>query len=285
MSKRNNMRRNESDTQRLKREVKNFNQRVRYQQKKNPEANYLPGLKTYEEVNRFVESRADFNWIIKQLQSFNAKTAKEVDARGKEIRELKSGERRAGYKNETRTVKPGERTFTKWETSFINSAAKKAYKEQEEKWNKIKDQPVKIAGVEQDVTHARMTDPAELEMKPRKYDVSKYSGEKQEKAIKNIFDSIDRELEKKKLGQMVENYIKGLKDNNFLNDAPEIEWFIRQLPPELVYDTMKLDMDATFLYYKSPEAFEARLDNIYHSWQHAYEEHVGHEWDGEVTEL
>lgn len=269
----------------LKRAIKNFNQRVRYQQTKAPEAAYLPELQTYKNLKRFVGSTKDARWLIKQLDSFTAKTVKEVDARGYAVRTLKNGERRAGSKDETRVIDNGERTYTKWEVNFFENAAKRAYKEQEEKWNRIKDRPVKIAGVEQDTTRAKMTEPEELEMKPRKFDISNKKGEKQRKEFERTFNALDRELEQKRLGQMIDNYIQGLKDYNFLNAAPEIEWFIRQMPPELVYDTMKLDVDATFAYYKDPAAFDDRLSNIYQSWQSAYEEYVGHEWDGEVTTL
>lgn len=263
-----------ADEDALKREIRNFNQRVRYQQKKNPEADYLPSTYTYKDLDRFIQTREDYNWVMKTLQKFGASTAYEVDVRGEKVRTLKTGVRKAGAKGKTQIIKDDALTMTKWEHSFIQSANKKQYKKKLKEWERIKDEPVLIAGEEQDASLAKMREAKDLEMAPKLYDITKGSKEKQYKTISYIFADIDKVIEAQRLQNMVDNYIKGLRWANFLNDAPELETYIRGLNPQQVYDTMKLDDDATFLYYNDPVAYEVRLENIIKAWKAAYEKHV-----------
>lgn len=79
MSKSNNIRWRKSDTEELNRLVKNFNQKVSYHQKKNPEfSESYPEKYSVKELKQLIKTRNDFNLVCKKLARFSERGAEKL---------------------------------------------------------------------------------------------------------------------------------------------------------------------------------------------------------------
>ena len=79
-----NIRWRQKDITLLKKEVKNFNTRLAYYNKKySNQQEYLPSKISYKDIKHSITTRTDFNRTIKNLKSFNSKTSKPIIYEGK----------------------------------------------------------------------------------------------------------------------------------------------------------------------------------------------------------
>ena len=100
-----------TDLEKARRAVKNFNAKIDYWAKKNPEsAEYLPSKLTVKALKKEIKTREDFNKRMKELERFQKKGAQKIvsipGAEGEEFKltawELKTAQRRFKKVNEMR---------------------------------------------------------------------------------------------------------------------------------------------------------------------------------------
>lgn len=248
MGRRSKIRWRESDTQELQRIINNYNNKLYRLKKAHPEmADFLPQRMTKKEAIASIETRADFNRLTKSLQRFSKRGAEKpvTSSRGAKA--------------------------TQWEIDEFKIKQRVENARRAREREKIESKEVKIAGKRQGKTRAEMGSIKENALKPSKKNFNNMSQKEWDLASKNIDKMLNAtEREKKKL-EMRENYIKGLTQNGFLDENPELEKFIRGMDIDTFYETVQTDETATFFFYKDPIAWNARRDALIDTWKTAFE--------------
>lgn len=238
----------DSDTAELQRVINNFNAKLYRLKKNNPElSDYLPDRVKKSDVIKSIETRADFNRVLNSYKRFSKRGA---EAPVKSSRGAKS---------------------TEWEVSEFNKkqAIENARRTRELK--KLNEQEVKIAGKGTGVKRAEMGSVKENALKPSRKNFNNLSRKEWKLAI-TIFDKmLDASYREERLILMRENYLKGLTEQGFLDDSPELEEYIRGLDIQKFHDTVQTDDAGTFLFYKDPIAYEARREALLNTWRTAFE--------------
>ena len=233
----------------LKESIKDFNNKLDYHKRMyKGNAPYLPDNKSYDKVIATIENVDEVRRVTQSLQDF-----------------LKPGA--------TNLVK-SERSaiFTEWELKERLAQQERDNEIKRKEREEVLKEPVKIGGKEQNATRAQMGSIKENTLKESIKDPLKMSQKEWDKFRERLDKRLDTHERQEKKEQMRENYIKGLRDSEFLNKNPEIENYIRGVDIDTFIKTVETDETATFLFYKDPQAFEARLEFIESAWLTAYEE-------------
>lgn len=248
MARNSKIRWRESDVQELQRIINNYNNKLYRLKKNHPEMiDFLPQRMTKKEAIASIETRAEFKRLTSSLQRFSK--------RGAEAPVTSSRGAKA----------------TQWEVEEFKHKQRIENARRTRERKAIEEKEVKIAGKGQGRTRAEMGSIKENELKPSRKKFDNMSQKEWELASKNMDRLLNyTEREKKKL-QMRENYLKGLTENGFLDDKPELEKYIRGVSIETFYETVQTDETATFFFYKDPIAYKARLDTLIDTWKTAFE--------------
>lgn len=253
MAKQSKIRWRARDLAELERTLNNFNAKVYRTKKNKPEiADFQPKRVSKKDAIANITTREEYNRFIAQHKAYSQRGAEKP----------LEGTRKNGVK------------LTEWEA--------KKFKEDEAIKNKIKqkeldnvlDTEVKIGGVGQGTTKRQNESIKELSMLPSNKDPAKMSQKEYEKAVANIdrFLNDEKRLERKL--RMRDNYLKGLRDAGFLDADPELETLIKAIDIDEFVTTELTDTTATFTWYKDPQAFEVRLEQMKASWETAYRNSV-----------
>lgn len=238
----------ESDTAELQRVINNFNAKLYRLKKNNPDlSEYLPDRVKKTEVIKSIESRADFNRITNSLKRFSK--------RGSEA-PVKS----------TRGAKA-----TKWEVGEFKKKQQIENARRTRERKKLGEQEVKIAGKGTGVKRAEMGTVKENALKPSRKNFDNMSQKEWDLATTNIDKMLDASHRQDRLMKMRENYLKGLTEQGFLDDSPELEQYIRGIELQKFHDTVQTDETGTFMFYKDPIAYEARRESLLNTWRTAFE--------------
>lgn len=238
----------DSDSAELQRVIKNFNAKLNRLKKKSPEiAEYLPERLKKSDVIDSIGTRADFNRVLNSYKRFSKRGA---EAPVKSSRGAKA---------------------TEWEVSEFKHKQRIENARRTRERKKLNEQEVKRGGKGTGVKRAEMGRLKDNALKPSKKKFENLSQKEWELASKNIDRMLNASYRGKRLEEMRENYIKGLTEQGFLDDSPEIEEYIRGVDPQTFYDTVQTDEEATFIFYKSPLEYEARREEIIETWRTAYE--------------
>lgn len=248
MSRKSKIRWRDSDTKELQRIINNYNAKLYRITKNNPEmVDYLPPRMTKTDAIKAIETRADFQRLTKSLQRFSQRGAEKpvVSSRGAKA--------------------------TQWEVDEfkLKQQIENARRTRERK--AIEDKEVKIAGKGTGKTRAEMGSIKANELKPSRKNFQNMSQKEWELASKNMDNLLNATHREEKKLQMRENYLKGLTENGFLDDNPELEKYIRGIDIDTFYETVQTDETATFFFYKDPIAYKARLDTLIETWKTAFE--------------
>lgn len=245
MRKRYNMRVRESDLERLNKTVKNFNARLAYAQKKASfeDAIYMPSRMTPKEALASIETRDEFNRLIKKLERFNAKTSEIV------------------------TNSKGAKT-TKWALNEKKREDKRIVNQNKRKMEQIEKAPPQAGGEDVGLYRALKGETRDL-LRTKEIDFDNLN----QKQLNKVFRTIDRIVDASKrnadLETMRDNYIKGLGQNGFLDADPELEGLIRSTDLETFFNTQQVDDTADFLFYSSPDAFDVKVEMMHAAWERA----------------
>lgn len=248
MARKSQIRWRDSDVQELQRIINNYNNKLYRLKKNHPEMiEFLPPRVTKTETIAAIETRADLNRVMNSLQRFSKRGA------------------------ETPVTSSRGAKATQWEVDEFKNKQRIENARRTRERKAIEAKEVKIAGKGQGRTRAEMGSIKENELKPSKKNFNNMSQKEWELASKNMDRLLNyTEREKKKL-QMRENYLKGLTENGFLDDNPELEKYIRGIDIDTFYETVQTDETATFFFYKDPIAYKARLDTLIDTWKTAFE--------------
>lgn len=209
---------------------------------------FLPQPVKRKDVFDSIETRADFNRVIKSLQRFSERGAEKpyVSKRGAKM--------------------------TAWERKeFIyKQAAVNRRRERERK--RIEEKEVRVGGKGQGSTRAQMGTIKQNELKPSRKNPQNMSQKEWELARDNIERALNRTAVAQKMDTMRENYIKGLREAGILDADPQIEELIRGISAQDFYDNVETDETATFQFYKDPQAFETLVHYIRKTWETIYSE-------------
>lgn len=232
----------------LKRSVKSFNAKVIRNWKKDAEnRENLPARVKTKDLLESAESHNDLNRINSSLQRFTKKGAEKI---------VKS----------TRGAKA-----TQWEVDEFYRKQELENEKRRKQREKINQQEVKIGGEGTGQTRAQMGSIKENSLRESKKNFNNMSQKEWELASKNIDNQLDAKYKAEKNEIMRENYIKGLTDNGFIDDVPELETWIRSVDFDTFITTVETDETATFFFYKDPIAYEARKEKIVSAWKTAFE--------------
>ena len=236
----------DSDKAELKKAIKNFNAKIVRVQKKDPSmGEFLPDKLKMKDVVSSIKTRNDFKHQLASLKRFTQAGA------------------------ETPVVSSKGAKFTTWFEDEAKRKEKRVNLAKRRERNKISNKPEKQGGKKTGNTMETVKD---NELKEWDSDFRKMSPKEVEKRLRAIDFRLDADWKGKRLEQMRENYIKGLKDQGILNLDPSIEEDIRAMSPEKFYETAQTDREATFFFYKDPQAIEIRTEHIGNVWHSALEE-------------
>lgn len=248
MSRKSKIRWRESDLKELQRVINNYNNKIYRTKKNHPElVDVLPQRMTKKEAVAAIETRADFKRLTASLQRFSKRGAEKAV-----------------------TSKRGAKS-TEWAVDEFKRKQRLENSRRKREREKIESKEVKIAGKGQGRTRAEMGSIKENSLKPSKKKFENMSQKEWDLARKNMDRLLNATEREKKRQEMRENYLKGLTENGFLDDCPELENFIRGVDIDTFYETVQTDETATFFFYKDPIAYRTRLDTLVDTWQAAYE--------------
>lgn len=248
MARKSKIRWRDSDVQELQRIINNYNNKLYRLKKNHPEtADFLPQRMTKKDAIAAIETRADFSRLTKSLQRFSQRGAEApvVSSRGAKA--------------------------TQWEVDEFRRKQQIENARRTRERKAIEAKEVKIAGKGQGRTRAEMGTIKENELKPSRKNFQNMSQKEWELASKNMDRLLNATARNEKKLQMRENYLKGLTENGFLDDRPELEEYIRGIDIETFYETVQTDETATFFFYKDPIAYKSRLDTLIDTWKTAFE--------------
>lgn len=243
MAKRNqyNMRWRENDAELLKRTIRNFNQRLYRQRKKNAEADYLPESYTMERAVSQIQTRSDFKSLIKSLNRFGAKTAKPIKSK-------------RGAK------------MTEWERKENIRQQKIRKKREEKRAEELANMPVTQGGKPTGKTRAEM---GKIKEQPSKIEISDPANKSQEewelhkgfieKALTPAFT-----YERAEMWQR--NYIKGLIRQGIPQDVIELVQKVNPIDFARIIDTEEY---ATFDFIYDPAGVAAVAQYLREAWSDA----------------
>lgn len=238
----------DSDTAELQRVINNFNAKLYRLNKNNPDlAEFLPDRVKKSEVIKSIETRADFNRVLNSYKRFSKRGA---EAPVKSSRGAKS---------------------TQWEVDEFKQKQRIENARRTRERKKLNEQEVKIAGKGTGVKRAEMGSVKENALKPSRKNFNNMSQKEWVLATANIDKMLDASYREERLVLMRENYLKGLTEQGFLDDSPELEEYIRGLDLQKFHDTVQTDETGTFMFYKDPIAYEARREALINTWRTAFE--------------
>ena len=248
MARKSKIRWRDGDVQELQRIINNYNNKLYRLKKNHPEtADFLPQRMTKKDAIAAIETRADFKRLTHSLQRFSKRGAEApvVSSRGAKA--------------------------TKWEVEEFRRKQQIENARRTRERKAIESKEVKIAGKGQGRTRAEMGSIKENELKPSRKKFQNMSQKEWELASKNMDKLLNATARNEKKLQMRENYLKGLTENGFLDDNPELEEYIRGIDIDTFYETVQTDETATFFFYKDPIAYKSRLDTLIDTWKTAFE--------------
>lgn len=223
------------DLEKIERTINNFNKRLYRQQKKNTLGVVLPERRKKSVAIKEIQTRAEFNRFIKDLESFTAETAKPVTL-------------------------PDNNKVTQWQ---VNRAKKNdaRYQKDKEAFQDYLDNKTILIGGKDTGNIKKYSFKTDKEIQrlssPRNPEEMKL-----EEFLK--FDSFAerRLLQNYKMGKerkMVENYIRGLMRVGYSDD---LIMMIGRVPPEKFLEIIETDTMAEFDFIYDPIELAAREEQI-----------------------
>lgn len=252
MSKKSKIRWRESDLAELQRTINNYNAKLYRIKKNHPEMiDYLPERMTKTNAIKSIETRADLNRLVNSLHRFSKRGAEKPVS-------------------STRGAKA-----TQWEVNEFKNKQRMENARRTRERKKIENEDVKIGGKSTGQTRAQMGSVKENALKPSRKNFKNMSQKEWELASKNMDKMLNAKFRNEKNELMRENYIKGLTENGFIDDVPELEDWIRGVDFDTFFTTVETDETATFFFYKDPIAYESRKEKIVDAWRNAHNRYKG----------
>lgn len=253
-----NIRWRQRDLDELQRTIKNVNAKIGRLEKKNPDRkDALPARFSKDKLMSEIETRSDYNRIIESLQKFSSlRNAGKLPDKNAKIQK------------------------TAWEIKFQSIRAEIAQRKMKERAVELSTKVKKQGGVKTDHPVVGMGEVRENALRPLDPNLqNKKSTDAFERAVRHIDSILNKETIAKKQELMVKNYIKGLTENELLNDpeyAKELMKYIKGVSYDTFVNTVIEDEYGTFEWYKDEHHDrEIRKQTILRAWKSAFEEEQG----------
>jgi len=201
MPKRYNIRWRDKDLQELRRVVKNFNQKISYHEKNNPQkADFLPSRITTKELKNKIETRQDFQRELASLERFGKRGNTELITNEKGV------------------------TISKYELNELK--------------NKVRITNIKRTYERKklniDTTKGNMGQIQAQNLKPKKFNFMKKTEKEIEKLKESLENEVQANFKERIMEKYKENYIKAI-ENYLGEDGEELKKFIQEMTPQEVY--------------------------------------------------
>lgn len=262
MSRKPNIKWRESDTKKLDKQVKSFNDKVYRTRKKHPEiALAQPKIITAKEKKKMIEElkaspRSEFNKVIKSLARYNKKGAEQMVVSKKGITTTKWEKKEVGIK-----------------MSVINATRAKELKN-------VEALEATSRGVPLGTTRGEMGSERLNSLKPKKYNFDEIEpGVSWEKFKVTVTKQSSAKSRQEKIDLYKQNYLQAL--DAYGGYADDIKWIVEQLPSDRVVETYYTEQEADipFVYSGVDGRHEKdmTLDILRELWQSrldAYEDEI-----------
>lgn len=231
----------------LKRSAKAFNSKVIRTWRKDAEnRDKVPDRVSVKDLLESAESKSDIERINSSLQRFQRRGAED-------------------FVKSNRGAKA-----TKWEVDEFYRKQQIENERRRKQREKINSQEVKIGGEGTGQTRSQMGSIKENSLRESHKKFDNLSQKEWELASRNIDNLLDARHRAERNEIMRENYLRGLRENGFLDASPEIEEWIRNIDFNTFLSTVETDETATFYFYNDPQAFDVRLTEIRSAWHTAF---------------
>ena len=256
MRKTYNIRWRESDVEKLQRKINNFNQRLYRQQKKKPDAQHLPARKNLKSEAEKVQTRAEFNSLLKALDRFTAKTAQP-----------------AKNKNKKSAAK-----ISKWGVQEDIRQQKIHKKREMARAEALKEKEVTQGGKGTGKTRAEMGKLREQPTNIPIYDPTTMKQEEWETHRKYVENALKPSYSYEKAMMFQKNYIKGLIRVGMPKDVIDM---LQRVDPAKFVEIIETDEYATFDFIYDPAGVAAVADLLRETWADAAGENYAIDSDRE----
>lgn len=238
MSKKPKMRWSKSDRQRLQQITKKFNQKIAYHEKRHPDY-ILPNKRSAKELRGGIETRKDFNRLIKSMERFLERGAEKPHTNKKGL------------------------TRSQWEFDEAKRKDIAERKKTTREHNKVKQKEVTTRGKPTGLKRAEtgsvkeagvQRNPADLEnMKEREFERFVQAVEK--RLRDNYFTERDKAYK--------ENYITALIRCNYPDEIIEM---CKRIPDHTLVEVAQTDPEAEITFIYDPIEMQIKIDAIKKVW-------------------
>ena len=249
MSKRYNIRWQESDNQELKRAVKNFNAKIRRLEKKNPAIkNVLPEKVTVAQMKELIETRQDLKRELNALKRFSKRGSEKIV----EVPDNDYNLKTTKWQKEEMTRRIG----------IINRKRKKRLKE-------IQETPLMSRGQELGYTKGQlgMGRAEEVSLTPMNAFTPRMTRRDLKYKFRNILKESQSSYWNKRDLMLKENYIKSLEENFNPNDIKDVVKAIDKMDHKQFRKFfMREGGNFEFSYPPDQESYDAYLTALKSTW-------------------
>lgn len=254
MSRKPSIKWRKSDVEKLTKEIEKFNAKIYRTKRNHPElTDILPETIKKEDKHKLIdkiESRQDFNSLIKSLDRF-----------------LKRGAEKAI------TSKTGN-TVTRWEKNEVALKVAKINRQRTIERKKVENLEATSRGEKLGLKRGEMGSERLNELNPKKFDFDKIRGGKEwEKYVETVNKQASSTAMDERMEDYKNNYINGLKSafGEYANDIIDI---VNKLPSDVVVQTYYTEQEASIEFFYDPQEMQLKLDIISDIWQRASEDYA-----------
>lgn len=251
MSKKSKMQWGENDLKELQKVVKNFNAKLYRIQKKNPDADYLPSKISKKELVKHIETRADFEFLVKTYKGFSKR----------------------GAEKPVKSKKAKNPVGTKWEANLKKKFDQRLKKKKDKEREILLDKPQLVSGKPTGATlrelydgKAGMHSIAENKLEHRPRDIDKMNRSEFKKNFLSLEKQFLDKVAKEKMELFKDNYIKSMIREGY---SDEMINFIKGLPADLMAKTVQVDANASIDFVYDKSTLENREKQLREVWSHA----------------
>lgn len=249
MSRKHNIRWRRSDYSKLTHLVKKVNKKIFSIEVKHPEiSEYQPEMLDYQTLKSQIETRADFNNLMKKYKRYLKEGAEDIQ------------------RNSRGAV------ATNWEIKEFNIAQRAENTRRRHRKQELESKEVTIGGKGTGSKRSEMGSIKENEVKPSRKSFDKMASQTAWKKAVALFDRKMRHsyyAGKQKI--MLENYIRGLIREGY---SEEVQKLMNHIPLDVFEEQVDLDEFATFDFIYDPINLKIREDRIKEFWEQYADEKI-----------
>jgi hypothetical protein len=256
MQRKPNIRWKQGDVERLEREIRRFNSKLKRVKKRNPELeNILPNPIKKKDFKESITTRQDLNRELNSLSRFS-----------------KSGAEKPI------TSKTGN-TVTVWEKKEVGLKVAQINRERTKERKKVEAMETTSRGKETGLKRGEMGSERLSSLQPKSYNFDKIRGGKEwEKFKSSVNKQATERYKQEQMNNYKMNYLKAIS-RVFGDYGEDLARKIKQLPSEVVVDLFYSEQEATIDFVYDPRDLVQRLEVVESIWQSEYDKNPNIEYN------